>query len=40
MTLILHLGPPVNTVPSGDSVLVLRDGVVIETRPIIRQEQR
>lgn len=37
--LMLILGKPVDRVPSGDSVLILRNGVVAETRPIIEEEK-
>ena len=36
-TLILTLGKPLKCVPSGDSVLILRDGIVTETRPILQE---
>ena len=35
--LVLTLGEPVKCVPNGDSVLILRNGVVTETRPILRE---
>lgn len=34
----LILGGPVNTVPSGDSVIVLRNGTAVGTYPVIRTE--
>lgn len=37
--IVLTLGAPVDTVPEGDSVLILRNGIVTETRPILKEER-